>query len=143
VKVFFRLLISFTIIIMFLSIVSCSSSKDLISMQQFQKLSKDNGIDIVNKGINDTQPFILQQKHSTIYYIDNDEKNLLYVFIFSSVKERKKAKLEYTEKTSMADIFFHNEIYEAKNIIVVIMAGDKSNIYYSKVASLMGKIEKQ
>ncbi len=69
-KVFFRVLIAIVIMPVLLSMTACStnkehtySSKKLISLQDVEKLLKDDGIEIVNRGPSFiTQRFLLQLK---------------------------------------------------------------------------------
>jgi general stress protein 26 len=81
----------------------------------------------------------LQQKHSTVYLIDNDKKKILKVYVFSSEEERKQARVEYNEKTAHTLMVYH-EIHQSKNVMVILTAGDKTNHYYLKVSSAIEKI---
>jgi uncharacterized lipoprotein NlpE involved in copper resistance len=147
-KITFRFLIITAGLLICLSIVGCSNkesygylSKDLISLQDIEKLFKDEGVKLANKGSERAEFDTLQQKHSTVYLIDNDKKKILKVYVFSSEEERKQARVEYNEKTAHTLMVYH-EIYQSKNVMVILTAGDKTNHYYLKVSSAIEKINK-
>lgn len=146
-KAFFRVLIAIVIMPVLLSMTSCAAKKDhtysskkLISLQDIEKLLKDDGIEIVNRGPSEGNLDTLQQKHCTTYFLNHDKVNVLNIFVFSSEKERKKGRAEYDEKTAAISMLYQ-EIYEAKNVMLILSTGDKSNIYYSKVSSAIKKIK--
>lgn len=145
-KLIFRFLIM-TGLAICLSIIGCTNkesydylSKDVISLQDIEKLFKNDGIKLVSKGLDKSEFFTLQQKHSTVYFINNDREKVLKVYLFSSEDERIKGRAEYSEKTALTSMVYH-EVYGRKNIMIILAAGDKSNKYYSKVRLAIEKID--
>jgi len=119
-KFVFRLLIAITTILILLSSIGCSSkknydylSKDIILLRDVEKLFKDDGIKLISKKSENSVFEMLQKKHSNGYLIDNDRNKILQIYVFASEDERKKAKLEYNDKTA-AILLTYREIHEKK-----------------------------
>jgi len=116
-------------------------SKNFITVQSFEKAFKTDGINLVYKGDDKSSGFLfLQKKHCKIYYIDNSDVNQLYTFTFSSSSQREKARLEYNQSTAAANLSYR-EIYEAKNIMVILIVRDQTIDYYTKVKAVMEKLK--
>jgi hypothetical protein len=116
-------------------------SKDILDLKDVERLFKDEGIKLVNKGRKKSE-FTLQQKHSTVYFIENDEFKELDIYVFSSEEERKAAFSEYDDKVNKAiDSVLYHEVYEAKNIIVIAIIVPSPSKYYSIVSSAIEKMK--
>lgn len=145
-KLIFRFIIMIGLAIC-LSIIGCTNkessdylSKDVISLQDIEKLFRNEGIKLVSKGLDKSEFYTLQQKHCTVYLFNNGIEKVLKVYVFSSEGERINARAEYSEKTALTSMVYH-EIYGAKNIMIILAACDKSNEYYSRVRSGIEKID--
>lgn len=78
---------------------------------------KNENINLVK---NDAEQFDfskLAQNTPIEYYINNDENQVLKVYIFSSKDERAKARTEYNNKTATMNMAY-GEIYEAKRDLI-------------------------
>jgi len=114
--------------------------KKVYKIEDFEKLLESEKIITVKQGQVETELNELQQKYPTEYYIDNDDKQVLRVYVFDSENERINAKLEYDKKTELMNMTYR-KIYEVKNIMVFLIAGDDSNQYYQKMFLLTQKMQ--
>lgn len=114
-------------------------NKEIISLEDTEKLFKEGNINLVKQELENSDFSKLQQKYPTYYYIDNDKTKVLKVYVFASENERAKARAEYEVKTATMDMLYH-EIYEAKNIMVILRVGAPPNEYYLTISSLVQKI---
>jgi hypothetical protein len=114
-------------------------NKEIVSLEDTEKLFKQENIKLVKKELEKSDFSILQQKYPVNYYIDNDKNQMLRIYVFASENERVKARKEYDGKTASMSMK-HCKIYEAKNILVFLIAGDASNQYYQKISLIAQKI---
>jgi hypothetical protein len=75
-------------------------------------------------------------KYPTEYYLNGDKSQVLKIYVFNSQDERVKARTEYNNKTATMNMTYR-EIYEAKNIMVFLIAGDSKNECYQKVSTMV------
>jgi len=114
--------------------------KKVYKIEDFEKLLESEKIITVKQRQVEMEFNRLQEKYPTEYYIDDDDKQVLRVYVFDSENERINAKLEYDKKTELMNMTYR-KIYEVKNIMVFLMAGDDSNQYYQKVFLLTQKMQ--
>jgi len=74
------------------------------------------------------------------YLVNDQPYNYISIYVFESTRERKKAKKEYDRVTSNYDKPPY-QVYEAKNILIILEAGDRSNEVYKNVFDIMKKLE--
>lgn len=114
--------------------------KDIISLEDIEKVFKEENINLKMKELDKSDFAILQEKYPTDYYIDNDENHMLRIYVFASENERVKAGTEYDEKTATMDMTYRG-IYEVKNVMIFLIAGDVSNEYYQRTSLIVEKIK--
>jgi len=122
------------------NVSKANSKKEIITLEDIEKLSVNKNINLVKKDLEQSDFNRLMQKYPTEYYFNGDNSQVLKVYVFNSKDERIKARAEYNDKTAAMKMT-EREIYEVKNIIVFLIAGDSRNECYQKVSSIIQELK--
>lgn len=115
-------------------------TKNIISLTDVVTLFEGNGIKLEPE--KEFSTFALQNVRANNYLIKDTDTKHVSIWIFKSEEERKKAKAEWYDKTAIMDIMLDYEIYEAKNVMLILFAGDKSDELYKKVSAIFSVTDK-
>ncbi|MFL0269307.1 hypothetical protein [Candidatus Clostridium radicumherbarum] len=115
---------------------NANSKKKIIVLKDIEKLFINQKINLVKKDVEQSDFNRLMQKYPTEYYLNGDKNQVLKIYVFNSQDERVKAKTEYNNKTAAMNMTYR-EIYEVKNIMVFLIAGDSKNECYQKVSTMV------
>ena len=115
---------------------NANSKKEIIALEDIKKLFINQKINLVKKDVEQSDFNRLMQKYPTEYYLNGDKSRVLKIYVFNSQDERVKARTEYNNKTATMNMTYR-EIYEVKNIMVFLMAGDSKDECYQKVSTMV------
>ena len=119
---------------------TANSKKEIITLEDIEKLSATQKINLVKKDVEQSDFNRLMQKYPTEYYLNVDKSQVLKVYVLNSQDERIKARAEYDNKTATMKMTYR-EIYEVKNIIVFLIAADSKNECYQKVSTMIQELK--
>ena len=121
-------------------LASCSNKEASaqLSLSDVKKLFKDNQIKLSD---DQEGKLILKGQNPHDYIVDNYPYTFLTIYVFDSERQREKGRAEYDKRTKDYDKP-PMEVYECKNIMVILTAGDRSNKIYKDLSDIMESLRK-
>lgn len=119
---------------------NANSKKEIITLENIEKLFINQKINLVKKDVEQSDFNRLMKKYPIEYYLNGDKSQVLKVYVLNSKDERIKARAEYNNKTATMNMTYR-EIYEVKNIMVFLIAGDSKNECYQKVSTMIQELK--
>lgn len=141
-----RLSILFLVIFLLMASSACESTdkdryleKEKLSLQDMEQLFADEGFNLTKAG-ESAGSLMLQVRNASVFYIHKNNSRKLDIYIFNSDAQREAARQEFDRLTTFMSMISH-QVYEAKNVLVILWAGELSNADYSNVSRAMTKAQ--
>jgi hypothetical protein len=116
-----------------------SLSNDTLSYSKVEKAFYQKGIKL--ELLTDKGNPVLQGENGHTYFFSKHKDIKVTIYAFKSIDEREKGFTEFNEYSRTA-LYPPCEIYEAKNLLIFLYAGNKPNEHYELVDSIVDKINK-
>ncbi len=113
--------------------------KEVLSLEDMEKLFTDEGFSLTRAEDGATS-LMLQVRNATVYYIHKKSSRKLDLYVFDSLIQREAARRELDKLSSYTGTIEH-QVFEAKNVLAILWAGDLANEDYTQVSKAMSKID--
>ncbi|MBP7403218.1 MAG: hypothetical protein KBA30_11430 [Clostridia bacterium] len=109
--------------------------KEILTLADMEKLFAEEGFSLtkVDEG---AVSLMLQVRNATVFYIHKTSSRKLDVYVFDTKEQREAARAEFDRLEAFAGTIEH-QVYEAKNILVILWAGALTNADYDNVGEAM------